>query len=227
MQAQPTTPIKVFLIDCQKIVLAGLKLLLQTQPRFVVCGSATGQAEAMQQLTQQQPDVIVLELDLAEENGLYLIPQLHKTCPAKLLVLTANTDLSLHDQAVITGARGVVSKNELPQTLFTAIERIHQGELWLNRDATARILLGVARAHTPRGSTAEDQLLASLTKKEEKVLQAVATSSGKQLKVIADEMCISQHTLRNHLASIYDKLGVANRLELYVFFSANHREVSA
>jgi DNA-binding NarL/FixJ family response regulator len=124
---------------------------------------------------------------------------------------------------VITGARGVVSKNVAPQTLFNAIERIHQGELWLNRDATARILLGVAKAHAPKGSTAEDKLLASLTKKEEKVLQAVATSSGKQLKIIADELCISQHTLRNHLASIYEKLGVANRLELYVFFSSCHR----
>jgi DNA-binding NarL/FixJ family response regulator len=108
--------------------------------------------------------------------------------------------------------------------LFTAIERIHQGELWLNRDATARILLGVAKAHAPKGTTAEDQLLASLTKKEEKVFHAVATSSGKQLKIIADELCISQHTLRNHLASIYEKLGVANRLELYVFFSSCHRD---
>lgn len=221
MRPQPIDPIKVLLIDCQRIVLAGLKLLLESDPRFVVSGLATGRDEALEQIALQEPDVIVLELDLGEDSGLYLIPILHTQCKAKIVVLTSNTDLALHDQAIITGARGVVGKDELPKTLFAAIEKIYHGELWLNRNATARILLGVAKAHAPKGTAPEEKLLASLTKKEEKVLHAVVASSGKQLKTIADELFISQHTLRNHLVAIYDKLGVSNRLELYVFWSSH------
>lgn len=220
MRLQPVEPIKVLLIDCQRIVLAGLKLLLESDARFVVSGLAAGREEALEQIKLHEPDVIVLELDLGEDSGLYLIPVLHSLCKAKIVVLTSNTDLALHDQAIITGARGVVGKDDLPKTLFAAIEKIHQGELWLNRNATSRILLGVAKAHAPKGTAPEEKLLASLTKKEEKVLHAVVASSGKQLKIIADELFISQHTLRNHLVAIYDKLGVSNRLELYVFWSA-------
>lgn len=211
--------IKVLLVDSQTIVLAGTKLLIESDPRFVVCGTATNREEVQQQLDRQEPDVIVLELDLGEDNGLYLIPILNKSCKARMLVLTGSRDLLLHDQAVITGARGVVSKEDTPKTLFTAIDKIYQGELWLNRNATARILLEVARAHAPKEAGPEELMLASLTKKEEKVLQAVVGASGKQLKVVADELCISQHTLRNHLAAIYEKLGVASRLELYVFYN--------
>lgn len=216
-------PIRVLLIDGQRIVLAGLKLLIESDSRFVVCGAAASRDEALAQIGQHEPDIVILELDMGEDSGLYLIPLLHSQCRAKIVVLTGNKDLALHDQAIITGARGVVGKDDLPKMLFNAIEKIHQGELWLNRDATARILLGVAKAHAPKGAAPEEKLLASLTKKEEKVLQAVVASSGKQLKIIADELFISQHTLRNHLAAIYEKLGVANRLELYVFCSSQSR----
>jgi len=222
MRTLPVAPIQVLLIDCQRILLAGLALLLQSDARFVVCGMATNQNEALVLIGQHQPDVIVLDLDLGEQNGLYLIPEFHSKCQSKMLVLTSNKNLALHDQAIITGARGIVNKDELPTTLFTAIEKVYRGELWLNRDATARILLGVAKAHAPKGTSAEDKLMASLTKKENQIMQAVVASTGKHLKTIADELFISQHTLRNHLASIYEKLGVANRLELYVFFSAQN-----
>jgi DNA-binding NarL/FixJ family response regulator len=214
-------PIKVLLIDCQKIVLGGLKLLIESDSRFVVTGVAANRDEALEQIGRHEPDVIVLELDLGDDSGLYLIPVLRSVCKANIVVLTGNKDLVLHDQAVITGARGVVAKDESPKALFSAIEKIHEGELWLNRNATARILLEVARAHAPKELGPQEKKLASLTKKEEKVLQAVVASSGKQLKVVADDLCISQHTLRNHLAAIYEKLGVASRLELYVFCNAH------
>ena len=87
----------------------------------------------------------------------------------------------------------------------------------MNRNATARILLEIAKAHAPKKAVPEEKKLASLTKKETRVLQTVVASSDKQLKVVADDLCISQHTLRNHLAAIYEKLGVTSRLELYVF----------
>jgi DNA-binding NarL/FixJ family response regulator len=213
-----TNPIKVLIVDGQRIVLAGLKLLIESDARYQVSGIATNREEALEQIGLQEPDVIVLELVMGEDNGLYIIPILQARCKANILILTGSRNLPLHDQAVIAGARGVISKDEPPQTLLSAIEKIHQGELWVNRNATARILLEIAKANAPKTAGPEEKKLASLTKKEEKVLQAVVASSDKQLKVVADGLCISQHTLRNHLAAIYEKLGVTSRLELYVYW---------
>ena len=210
-------PIKVLIVDPQRIILAGLQLLIQSDARFVVSGVATNRAEALEQISLQEPDVIVLELVMGEDNGLYMIPVFAAACKAKIVILTGSRNLSLHDQAVIAGARGVLAKDELPNSLFTAIEKIQQGELWVNRNATARILLEIAKANAPKKAVPEEKKLASLTKKETRVLQTVVASSDKQLKVVADDLCISQHTLRNHLAAIYEKLGVTSRLELYIF----------
>lgn len=213
-----TDPIKVLIVDGQRIVLSGLKLLIESDARFRVSGIATNREEALEQIGLQEPDVIVLELVMGDDNALYMIPVLLARCKANIVILTGSRNLPLHDQAVIAGARGIVAKDEAPQTLFSAIEKINQGELWVNRNATARILLEIAKAHAPKQAGPEEKKLASLTKKEEKVLQAVVASSDKQLKVVADGLCISQHTLRNHLAAIYEKLGVTSRLELYVYW---------
>ena len=212
-----TNPIKVLIVDPQRIVLAGLQLLIQSDDRFMVSGLATNRAETLEQIGIQEPDVILLELVMGEDNGLYMIPVIHAACKAKIILLTGSRNLALHDQAVIAGARGVVAKDDAPSSLFNAIEKIQQGELWVNRNATARILLEIAKANAPKKAVPEEKKLASLTKKEARVLQAVVASSDKHLKVVAADLCISQHTLRNHLAAIYDKLGVTSRLELYVF----------
>ena len=221
-----TDPIKVLIVDSQRIVLAGLQLLIQGDARFTVSGVATNRAEALEQIGLQEPDVILLELAMGEDNGLYMIPVFHAACKAKIIILTGSRNLALHDQAVITGARGVVAKDDLPNSLFTAIEKIQQGELWVNRNATARILLEIAKANAPKKAVPEEKKLASLTKKEARVLQTVVASSDKQLKAVADDLCISQHTLRNNLAAIYEKLGVTSRLELYVFCN-KHAPVKA
>jgi two-component system, NarL family, nitrate/nitrite response regulator NarL len=106
---------------------------------------------------------------------------------------------------------------EAPETLLKAIEKIHEGELWVNRNATSRILMQIAAANAPKEISIQEKRLSSLTVKEQKVVHAIHGSSEKTLKQVADKLHISEHTLRNHLASIYEKLEVRNRLELYVF----------
>lgn len=118
---------------------------------------------------------------------------------------------------VVRGARGIINKTEPTDILLKAIEKIHLGELWLNRNATSRILMQIAQANAPVELSNEQKKLNTLTVKEEKVTRAIQMYPEKTLREIADKLHISEHTLRNHLASTYDKLGVRNRLELYVF----------
>jgi len=209
--------ISVLLIDSHQISSWGVKTLINQDERFKVCGSATNTKDALLHTLKHVPDVIILEPDLCNEDGLDLISKLIEQSGAKIIVLTSLRDLGIHDLAVVRGARGVLTKMESPETLLKAIEKIHEGELWVNRNATSRILMQIAAANAPKEITIQEKRLASLTVKEQKVVHAIHISSEKTLKQVADKLHISEHTLRNHLASIYEKLEVRNRLELYVF----------
>jgi DNA-binding NarL/FixJ family response regulator len=209
--------IKVQLVDPHQITLWGIKQLLSSDKRFNICAVASNTSEALKLAHSSNPDVIILDPDLHQEDGIAIIPALISKTNAKVIIYTGNHSSEIHDKAVVNGARGVINKSESTDTLLKAIEKIHGGELWLNRNATSRILLQIALANSPKELTSEQKKLKTLTSKEEKVTRAIQLHSEKTLRDIADTLHISEHTLRNHLASIYDKLNVRNRLELYVF----------
>ena len=209
--------IKVQVIDRQQIALWGIDQLIKQDGRFHLCATATNTEDGMKLAISSNPDVIVLDPELGEEDGIELISSLINKTKAKIIVYTAAQNPVVLDQSVVKGARGIINKTEPIETLLKAIEKIHIGELWLNRNATSRILLQIAQANSPKELSAEQKKLKTLTSKEEKVTRAIQLHSEKTLKDIAETLHISEHTLRNHLASIYDKLGVRNRMELYVF----------
>lgn len=209
--------IKVQIVDPQSIALWGMQHLIGTVHNYKVCATATNTAEAIDAAISSKPDVIILEPDLEGEDGIGLISVLLEKSKAKIIVYTGSNKLTMHDQAVVKGARGVLTKTEPTENLLKAIEKIHLGELWLNRNATSRILMQIAELNAPKVISDEQRRLASLSAKEEKVTRAIQMYSEKTLKEIASTLNISEHTLRNHLASIYSKLNLRNRLELYVF----------
>lgn len=217
--------IKVLVVDPQKIVLWGIEKLINEDPRFVVCATANNSEVALKEAKHHKPDLILLEPDFENEDGINLIPSLIELGEAKILVLTSSRNSTLHDQAIVKGARGIVSKADTTELLLKAIEKIHQGELWLNRNATSRILQQVTQTKHSREMTVEQKMLSNLTPKEEKITRAIQLHSQKTLKEIADTLHISEHTLRNHLASIYDKVGVRNRMELYVFCGKHQKTI--
>jgi DNA-binding NarL/FixJ family response regulator len=209
--------IKVQVIDSQQIALWGIQQLVNLDRRYTVSATTRNSAEALKAAVQCKPDVIILEPELDNEDGLALIPALLEKTKAKIIIYTSSKNPKILDEAVVRGARGIINKTEPTDTLLKAIEKIHLGELWLNRNATSRILMQIAQANSPVELSTEQKKLKTLTVKEEKVTRAIQMFSENTLKEIADKLHISEHTLRNHLASTYDKLGVRNRLELYVF----------
>ncbi|QWD67570.1 response regulator transcription factor [Polynucleobacter sp. VK25] len=212
-----TNLIKVQVIDRQQIALWGIDQLIKQDGRFQVCATATNAEDALKHAISSKPDVIVLDPELGGEDGIDLISTLIDKTKAKVIVYTSTQNPTVLDQSVVKGARGVINKTEPVDILLKAIEKIYIGELWLNRNATSRILLQIAQANSPKELSLEQKKLKTLTSKEEKVTRAIQLHSEKTLKQISESLHISEHTLRNHLASIYDKLGVRNRMELYVF----------
>lgn len=211
--------ITVMIIDNHLMVASGLKHMLEETNKFTVCATATNATEALMALESVNPDLIVLEPNMYDVNGFDLIPMLLKKCSGKVLVVTSLEEFEAHDQAIVSGARGVLKKSEPAEILIKAAEKIHNGELWINREATSRILLQIAQITAKKELSTEDIKLNSLTAKESKVSRLLHANSDLTLKEISALLHISEHTLRNHLSSIYQKLSVKNRLEFYVFAS--------
>lgn len=211
-------PIRVFLIDDHRSILWGLERLIESgKPGMEVVGSATNCAEALKLIDETLPNVILLDIDLGGEDGVREIPKLIARSRAKILVLTGLRDESIHDEAVLAGASGVVEKEASAETILTAIEKVHEGQLWLNRIATGRIFVEFSRENAAQAVSPERAKIAALTDREREIVSVAASHAGANAKAIAEMLHISEHTLRNHLTSIYDKLDVANRLELFAY----------
>ena len=212
--------IRVLLVDDHRSMLWGLEKLIQSAaPHMEVVETATRGADALAAVGKHKPDVVLLDLDLGDENGLHLVPQIRKLGP-KVVILTALRDAEMERRAIIAGASGLVHKSEPADVILQAIQHVQKGELWLDRGTTAKIL------HTfvnMTGRVGEQTLPGKerLTTSERKIIAAVTAYKGAPSKVIANDLRISSHTLRNHLSSIYNKLGMHHRLDLVLYAMEN------
>jgi DNA-binding NarL/FixJ family response regulator len=135
-------------------------------------------------------------------------------CQARILVLTGVREQSRLDGAVLHGARGLVMKDAPPELLLRAIRCVGDGEVWVDRATSGRLLdRQLGRSNDAPGVKGRYD---ALTPKEREVVGKVVELSGASNRELARMLFMSEHTLRNHLSSIYQKLGVDNRLKLYV-----------
>lgn len=194
----------------------GLERLLQTaHPRFEVVGSAATMEEVLPMVESKGADVVVLDMEGSERTE--ALAKLSGFPRLKVLLITSSVDVAWLDKTVMAGVRGVVRKGEPPAALLKAIEKVHEGELWIDRGATSRIFMEMARQKAADRNDPDLSKIATLTTRERQTITAVASDASAPGKVIASRLCISEHTLRNHLTSIYNKLGLSNRLDLYAY----------
>jgi DNA-binding NarL/FixJ family response regulator len=212
-------PIRILLIDDHLLVRTSLRMLIESEPGLSVVGEAANRAEALAAMSSQ-PDVILLDLDLGSECGVGLIPELRAASQeARVLVLTGVLNPELHHRAMGLGAVGLVFKSEVARVLIEAIKKVHAGEAWLNRSMMASVLTKIAQASEPQQADPETEKIAKLTERERQVIALVG--EGFRNKQIAERLIISEPTVRHYLTSIYEKMGVTDRLELMVYAYQN------
>jgi two-component system nitrate/nitrite response regulator NarL len=196
------------------------RMLHAAHPRFMLAGSADSLAHAQQFLQRSKVDIVVLDIDGGYDNE--SVEEMRTWTQAHLVALTSSSEQAVLDQVVLSGVRGVVRKSEAPAALLKALEKVHEGELWIDRGAAGRIFMELVRPKARRDSDPEMLKIATLTARERQTVLAMASDAGAPGKVIADRLCISEHTLRNHLSAIYGKLGVVNRVDLYAYATRHH-----
>ena len=209
-------PIRILLVDDHAIIREGLRDLIESRPGMVVVGDAGTRADALRIAAAEQPDVIVLDLDLGPDSGLELLPELLETAQAaSVVILTGARDVGQRDRAMELGAKGVVLKEKGATELLSAIEKVHDtGDYWFEPGAAKRLL-----GRRPRGDEAPDPEAAkigSLTPTERELITYIG--EGLDNRQIAARMHIAESTVRNNLTRIYDKLDIkGGRLGLLVY----------
>jgi DNA-binding NarL/FixJ family response regulator len=203
-----SAPIRILIVDDHLVVRAGLHMLIENHPGMTVVAMASNRAEAMELAAKDSPNLILLDLDLRGESALTFLSQLRETTPnAQILVLTGLRDTDAHRQAVQLGAMGVVLKEHAPDVLIKAIEKVHAGEIWLDRPTMS--------GRDQKEVDPEQTKIKSLTQREREVVALIA--EGLKNRQIGERLFISETTVTHHLSSIYSKLGVSDRLELVIY----------
>ncbi|MBS0496335.1 MAG: response regulator [Proteobacteria bacterium] len=222
-------PIRVLLVDDQQIVLWGLeKLIDSVKPRMEVVGVATNISDAKRLVLERNPDILILNIHLDETDCVNHIPDFASNGNTRVVIFTETHDKEVIDRAVLSGARGIVHRKESMQTVLRAIEKIYDGELWLDRITTGRILLQNSRIRRKISSDTDTDKIAMLTRKECMILRAFSDGTGgEQNKQIAAKLCMSEHTLRNHLTSIFSKLGIKNRFSLFAYAKQHFQQLES
>jgi len=212
------TNIRVILVDRFRIVLWALKKLIDEAERGMeVVAMASDCTSAVELADKSEADVVILDADLMGQSYPAEIHSLPSGRSPRVLIYTGARDSSLYQHAILRGACGVVHKEDEPEVLLKAIAKVHEGQLWLDRSTTGRIFVELSRQKADPAALLIQRKLDSLTEREHDVVRTLVNVPGADNKKLADRLHIGEHTLRNHLSRIYDKLGVPNRLELYVF----------
>lgn len=226
MQPKLPLPIRVLLVDDHQIVLLGLeKLIDDSRADMEIVGSATTIEDAKRLVHEKKPDILLLNIFLGETECIDFIPEFIENKHTRVVVFTGVCDAKTIDRAVFSGARGVVFKKDSTQNILKAIEKVHEGELWLDRNSASRILVGLSHGGEKTQPELEAEKILTLTRKERTIVRTFAQETcSLQNKQIAAMLCISEHTLRNHLTSIFSKLEITNRFDLFMFAKRHYHQ---
>lgn len=207
--------IRVLIADDQQIVRTGLATIIDGQPNMEVVAQASDGQEAVEMAQRFRPDVCLLDIRMPRLDGVSATRQLAGPDVAEplavVVITTFDTDDYVHG-ALKAGARGFLLKDAGPALLIQAIQAAHAGDALIAPSITARLLAEFSQS-SPSSDPA--QPIEPLTEREEEVLLTVA--AGLTNAEIADQLHISLSTVKFHLASLMQKLGARNRVEIAIW----------
>ena len=196
--------IRILVADDHLIIRQGLRLILETQEGFELVGEAADGAEAVHLCGELNPDVVLMDLRMPGMDGLTAIERLRTEQPGiAVVILTTFNEDDLMMRGLRLGAKGYLLKDTDREMLFNTIQAASRGETLLRPEIMARVLA------QGKDATASASAPSDLTERELEVLHAVA--QGERSKEIALRLGITERTVKAHLASIYNRLGVDSR----------------
>ncbi|MGH2748453.1 MAG: response regulator [Actinomycetota bacterium] len=202
--------LRIIIADDHPVFRDGLKALLDSTPDITVVGEATTGVEAIEVAAELQPDVVVMDINMPDTNGIEATRQIVATSPhIRVLVLTMFDDDDSVFAGMRAGASGYLLKGADQQEILRGIVAVGSGEAIFGAPIAQRVMAYFSRERTGRLSP-----FPQLTEREHEVLELAAAGTNNQ--GIARRLGISEKTVRNHVSNIFVKLQVADRAQMIV-----------
>jgi len=202
--------IRILIVDDHKILRDGLRMMIASEPGMQLIGEAADGEEGVQKARELKPDVILMDLVMPRKSGLEAIDEIIAENPEqKVLVLTSFADENKVFPAIKAGALGYLLKDSSPQQLVDAIRAVYRGESSLHPSIAIKL---IRELRQPSNLPLADE---PLSERELDVLRLVAKGLSNQ--DIADQLIVSEWTVRTHMRNILSKLHLANRTQAALY----------
>ena len=203
---------RVLIVDDHSLFRRVVREVLDEHPQLCVVGEAANGAKALALVAELQPDLVVLDMELPDMNGVAVTQQLVRNHPSvKVVILSFATSDALIVDAIRAGAYGYLSKDIQPEALARALLGVAEGEVAISRRTAARVM-----AHFRQSYTGSAEPLSNLTDRELEVLRLLA--NGATDRQVADRLVIAESTAKKHVQHILRKLRARNRAEAVAKF---------
>jgi DNA-binding NarL/FixJ family response regulator len=209
---------RVVLADDHILVRRGLRRILEEKPNLEIVGEVGDGLELLNLLNKIGPNLIILDVSMPNLRGIEAIPEIRHVRPeAKVLMLTMHKEEEYLYQAISAGANGYLLKEDAEKELFTAIDSIQGGKIYISPGLADQSMQNWARMR--RGED-DSQVVETLTIRQREILKMIA--EGRSNKEIGDLLCISVRTVERHRANMMDKLNIRKTAELVQYAFKNH-----
>jgi NarL family two-component system response regulator LiaR len=209
--------IKVLIVDDHQVVRQGLRTFLELQEDISVIGEADDGVTAVEMVNRLQPDVVLMDLVMPNMDGITATQRVHDTgLPIKIIALTSFSEDDKVFPAIQAGAASYLLKDVSPDDLVDAIHAVHHGEARLHPDITRKLMEQVSQTKNVVPETTENVL----TEREREVICLVAV--GRNNREIAQELFISEKTVKTHISNILGKLNLEHRTQLAIYAIKNN-----
>lgn len=204
--------IRVLVVDDHPLVRSGIRKIVELEDDIEIVAEAGTSREAVEKVAVSNPDVVLMDLDLPDASGVEATRKIKEKFPAVgVVALTIHDDRDYLLEMVRAGAAGYVLKDVEPGGLVSAIRAVKQGNSYMSPSAVKKLLCEFTRLSTGR----EEEKVEGLTAREQEVLRLIAR--GQSNKEIGTALAISEKTVKNHVTSIFRKIGVDDRTEAALY----------
>lgn len=212
-----TAPIRILIVDDHPLMRKGLAQLIALESDMLVVGEAASGQEAVGFIAGEQPDLVILDLNMSGMNGIQTLKALRDAgCRARITMYTVSDNHEDLSRALRAGADGYLLKDMEPESLIDAIREILDGQVTVSPQLSS----AMARALRDNASPSLD--ISSLTEREQQILQLIA--EGQSNKRIARSLDIAEATVKVHVKHLLKKLNMHSRVEAAIWVVQQRRE---
>jgi len=209
---------RVVLADDHVLVRRGLRRILEENQDLEINGEVGDGLELLSLLNKVNPDMVILDVSMPNLRGIEAIPEIHRVQPdVKVLILTMHNEEEYLYQAISAGADGYLLKEDAEKELFSAIESVQNGRVYVSPSLADQSMQNWVRIRRGEDSAGDTQLL---TVRQREILKLIA--EGKSNKEIGDMLCISVRTVERHRANMMSKLNIRKTAELVQYALRKH-----